>query len=180
MESKSEVLARSKVIIDRTQWVIRSNQEVLDVWQWTIRILNSIWRSLQKISIHLEVLLVTSNLLLLLHLTFCIVYNRLFGDRVEAFALSRKIRTQAPQSRANNWCEPAATTPFQSTDGGQTWQDISHSLRKMNSWKFFRGDSNLYLRVNNSMYAVKKSKLLGGERNRSRPRSASIAFNRSE
>ncbi len=71
---------------------------------------------------------------------------------------------------------------YQSTDGGQTWQDVSEGL-PVNELPedFFAGESELYLRVKDEMYRSKsKLKTPVWERvNVPNPRGASIAFNRS-
>lgn len=55
--------------------------------------------------------------------------------------------------------EPEATNIIlQSNDGGQTWQDISHTLPENEEPEdFFAGESDLYLRVGNEMYRSKSN-----------------------
>jgi photosystem II stability/assembly factor-like uncharacterized protein len=62
---------------------------------------------------------------------------------------------------------PTPTTPvkpgtdniiFQSTDGGQTWQDISAGLPEQEGLEdFFAGESELYVRIKNVMYSSKSN-----------------------
>ena len=82
-----------------------------------------------------------------------------------------------------NDVEPGATNIiFQSKDGGQTWQDISHGLPKNEQPEgFFAGESDVYLRVHNEMYHSKSNLKtpVWEKENVLDPRSASIAFNRS-
>lgn len=77
---------------------------------------------------------------------------------------------------------------FKSTDGGQTWQDISEGLPEIEQpVNFFAGESDLYLHVKNVMYRSKsnlktpvweKENVPDLQSASSRP-SNSIAFNRS-
>jgi photosystem II stability/assembly factor-like uncharacterized protein len=79
--------------------------------------------------------------------------------------------------------EPEATNIiFQSRDGGQTWEDISHSLPEVEQPEgFFAGESDVYLRVKNEMYRSKSSLKtpVWVKENVLDPRSTSIAFSRS-
>ncbi|MDO8994513.1 exo-alpha-sialidase [Daejeonella sp.] len=71
---------------------------------------------------------------------------------------------------------------FKSTDGGQTWQDISEGLPEIEqSVNFFAGESDLYLQVKNEMYRLKSNLMIPvwEKENIPDPQSASIAFNRS-
>jgi photosystem II stability/assembly factor-like uncharacterized protein len=70
---------------------------------------------------------------------------------------------------------------FQSKDGGQTWQDISHGLPENEQPEdFFAGESDVYLRVKNVMYRSKTNlKAPVWEKENVLPRNTSIAFNRS-
>jgi photosystem II stability/assembly factor-like uncharacterized protein len=69
---------------------------------------------------------------------------------------------------------------LQSTDGGQTWEDVSYSLPdKQLPESFFAGESDLYLRVMDGMYRSKSTlktpiwkKVHGLD-----PKTNSIAFN---
>jgi photosystem II stability/assembly factor-like uncharacterized protein len=77
--------------------------------------------------------------------------------------------------------EPGATNIiFQSKDGGQTWEDISHTLPENDQPEdFFAGESDVYLRVNNELYRSKSNlKTPVWEKENVDPQSASIAFNR--
>jgi len=82
-----------------------------------------------------------------------------------------------------NNVEPGATNIiFQSKDGGQTWQDISHGLPENEQPEgFFAGESDVYLRVKNEMYRSKSNleTLVWEKENVLDPRCTSIAFNRS-
>jgi photosystem II stability/assembly factor-like uncharacterized protein len=55
---------------------------------------------------------------------------------------------------ATNTVEPVATNIlYQSKDGGQTWEDVSYSLPSNTQPEgFFAGASDLYMRINNTMY----------------------------
>lgn len=71
---------------------------------------------------------------------------------------------------------------FKSTDGGQTWQDISEGLPEIEQpVNFFAGESDLYLNVKNVMYRSKSNLIspVWEKENVPDPQSASIAFNRS-
>jgi len=71
---------------------------------------------------------------------------------------------------------------FQSKDGGQTWQDISHGLPENEPPEgFFAGESEVYLHVKNKMYRSKSNlnTPVWEKENGLDLRSASIAFNRS-
>jgi len=71
---------------------------------------------------------------------------------------------------------------FQSKDGGQTWQDISHDLPENKQPEgFFAGESDVYLRVKNEMYRSKSNLKtpVWEKENVLDPRCTSIAFNRS-
>ncbi len=82
-----------------------------------------------------------------------------------------------------NDTNPGATNIiFQSTDFGQTWQDISHSLPENEQPEdFFAGESGVYLRVKKVMYRSESNLKtpVWEKENLINPRSASIAFNRS-
>lgn len=82
-----------------------------------------------------------------------------------------------------NNVEPGATNIIlRSTDGGQTWQDISYSLPGNEQPEdFFAGKSVVYLRVNNEMYHSKNNLKtpVWEKENVLDPRFTSIAFNRS-
>jgi photosystem II stability/assembly factor-like uncharacterized protein len=81
-----------------------------------------------------------------------------------------------------NNVEPATNIMLQSTDGGQTWQDISDGLPDDQlPDDLFGGISEVYLRVNNVMYHSKNNlKTPVWEKdNIPYPENASIAFNRS-
>jgi hypothetical protein len=69
---------------------------------------------------------------------------------------------------------------FQSTDGGQTWQDISEGLPAIEQpINFFAGESDLYLKVKNVMYRSKNNLKtpVWEKENVPDPQNASIAFN---
>ncbi len=78
--------------------------------------------------------------------------------------------------------EPEANIMFQSTDCGNTWQDISQGLpENQQAEDFFAGESDVYLRVKNGMYHSKSNLTtpVWEEENVPDPRSTSIAFNHS-
>jgi len=71
---------------------------------------------------------------------------------------------------------------LKSTDGGQTWQNISEGLPEIEQpVNFFAGESDLYLNVKNVMYRSKSNLIspVWEKENLPDPHSASIAFNRS-
>lgn len=71
---------------------------------------------------------------------------------------------------------------FKSTDGGQTWQDISEGLPEIEQPViFFAGESDLYLQVKNVMYRSNSNLIspVWEKENVPDPKKASIAFNRS-
>jgi len=114
-----------------------------------------------------------------LHLT--LLYFMLSAFSSDPAAKILKSITANPA--ATNDVEPGATnTIFQSKDGGQTWEDISHGLPENEQPEgFFEGESDVYLRIKNVMYHSKSNlktpvweKEIGLDL-----RSASIAFNRS-
>lgn len=120
----------------------------------------------------------------LLMLVTLIIGSRTFAQ--DLFSLSSPIKTLKPtkanSTRTNN-VEPAATNIIlQSTDGGQTWQDISYGL-PVNEQPddFFAGESDVYLRVKNKMYRSKNNLLTPAweKENALDPRLTSVAFNRS-
>ena len=84
---------------------------------------------------------------------------------------------------ATNDVAPGATNIiFQSTDGGETWQDISQGLPENEPPEgFFAGASEVYLRVKNVMYRSKSNLKTPVWEKEMGPtlQGASIAFNRS-
>lgn len=75
-----------------------------------------------------------------------------------------------------------ANIVFKSTDGGQTWQDISEGLPEVEQpVTFFAGKSDLYLRAKNVMYRSKSNLKTHVWEKENVPdlQSASIAFNHS-
>ena len=71
---------------------------------------------------------------------------------------------------------------LKSTDGGQTWQDISKGLPEVEQpGNFFAGESDLYVQVKNVMYHSKSNLKtpVWEKENVPDPKGASIAFNRS-
>ncbi len=71
---------------------------------------------------------------------------------------------------------------LKSTDGGQTWQDISEGLPEIEQpVNFFAGESDLYLNVKNEMYRLKSNLISPVWEKEDVPdaQNASIAFNRS-
>lgn len=120
------------------------------------------------------------------HLTFYCLLNVFFS----APALDSPPSAQATclQSTLANATITKADTPastnilYQSKDGGQTWQDISHTLPvNEQPQDFFAGEVDIYLRVNDVLYhsnSTLKTPVWEKE-NTLDPRSASIVFNRS-
>ena len=122
-----------------------------------------------------------------LHLTFfyALLTFLLVDPAVEYSPTSptKTFESIAADPTAPNDVKPGATNIiFQSKDGGETWQDISHGLPENDQPEgFFAGESDLYLRVKNVIYRSKsnlespvweKEKALD-------PRCSSIAFTRS-
>ena len=98
-------------------------------------------------------------------------------------SLTKMLKPVTANPTTTNDVEPGATNIiFQSKDGGQTWQDISHGLPENEQPEgFFAGESDVYLRVKNEMYRSKgnlKTPVWEKE-NVLDPRCNSIAFNRS-
>lgn len=97
-----------------------------------------------------------------LHLTFLYCMVSLFsGDtalKYPSSSPSKNLESIAGNTTTNS-VEPRATNIiFQSKDGGQTWQDISHGLPEFEQPQgFFAGESEIYLRVNDDMYRSKSN-----------------------
>lgn len=123
----------------------------------------------------------------LLHLTlFCFALSSFYVE--SAWELPTSTSTDNSKYKAgnpikSNKTETAAVNIiYQSRDGGQTWEDISHSLPvNQQPENFFAGESELYARLNNAMYRSKSNlntptweKVPGLD-----PHSNTIAFNRS-
>jgi photosystem II stability/assembly factor-like uncharacterized protein len=88
----------------------------------------------------------------------------------------------AKLSSTTNVGSGATNILFQSTDGGQTWQDISQGLPENEEPEgFVAGESGLYLRVNNVMYHSKSdlSVPVWEQDNFPDLENTSLAFNRS-
>jgi len=86
-------------------------------------------------------------------------------------------------STANDVKPGAINILYQSTDGGQTWQDISYGLpENVQPEGFFAGASEVYIRINNVTYRSKSNlKTPVWEKETAlNTRSASLAFDRSE
>lgn len=92
-------------------------------------------------------------------------------------------KSTAVNTIADNAVAPRVSNlVYQSTDGGQSWQDISSSLPDNKQPEgFFAGESDVYLHVNNSMYHSKSNLTTPvWEKETIRdPHSTAIAFNRS-
>jgi len=82
----------------------------------------------------------------------------------------------------NKAAGPGATDIiFQSIDGGQTWQDISHTLpESVQPQDFFAGESDIYARIENVLYRSKSNLKTPVWEKENLPdlQDASIAFNR--
>jgi photosystem II stability/assembly factor-like uncharacterized protein len=112
--------------------------------------------------------------------------TRLSGFMLSAlcFTLFSASLTPTPtvKPRATKSAETTATNIlYQSTDGGQTWQDISNGLPiNEQPEDFFAGESDLYLKVKNVLYRSKSNlKTPVWKKENVDPRNSSIAFNRS-
>jgi photosystem II stability/assembly factor-like uncharacterized protein len=121
-----------------------------------------------------------------LHLTLLyFVLNAFSSDQALEYSPSAptKISSFAANPTAANDVEPEATNIiFQSKDGGQAWQDITHTLpENQQPEDFFAGESDLYLRVKNVMYRSKSNLKtpVWVKENILDLRSVSIAFNNS-
>ena len=95
---------------------------------------------------------------------------------------------KAPVANVNRNKSGLVNIVFKSTDGGQTWQDISEGLPEIEQpVNFFAGESDLYLHVKNVIYRSKSNfeTPVWAKENVPDPQSASsspstsIAFNRS-
>jgi photosystem II stability/assembly factor-like uncharacterized protein len=64
----------------------------------------------------------------------------------------------ATQDSVHHKAQETTNIVFQSTDGGQTWHDISQGLPEHTGLEdFFAGESELYVRINNVMYRSKSN-----------------------
>ncbi len=113
-------------------------------------------------------------LVVLFLLNSCVVKEKTPGTKT----------TEATKSVAivNSNKSALANVAFKSTDGGQTWQDITKGLPEAEEpVNFFAGESNLYLQVENGMYRSKSNLKtpVWEKENVPDPGGASIAFNRS-
>jgi photosystem II stability/assembly factor-like uncharacterized protein len=89
---------------------------------------------------------------------------------------------KVPTAKVNRNKSGLVNIVFKSTDGGQTWQDISEGLPEIEQpVNFFAGESDLYINVKNVMYRSKSNLVspFWEKENVPDPQSASIAFNRS-
>lgn len=134
-----------------------------------------------------------SYILLILLTVTVIIGSRIFAKDIFSslnlfqtnLATANATTTNQVNSRiAKNYIKPRATNNIvlQSTDGGQTWQDISSGLPKIDQPQdFFTGGSDVYLRVRNVMYHSKSNlKTPVWERERGLDlQSTTIAFNHS-
>ena len=96
--------------------------------------------------------------------------------------LRKSVKSITANSTKTNAAGSGATNIiFKSTDGGQTWQDISEGLPEIEQPDFFAGESDLYLHVKNVMYHSKSNLKtpVWEKENVPDPKGASIAFNRS-
>jgi photosystem II stability/assembly factor-like uncharacterized protein len=112
--------------------------------------------------------------------------NLFFNDPALDFPSSsptKKLASVTVNPATTNDVVPGATNViFQSKDGGQTWQDISHGLpANERPEDFFAGESDIYLRVKGEMYRSKNNLKtpVWEKENVLDPRLTSIAFNRS-
>jgi photosystem II stability/assembly factor-like uncharacterized protein len=114
-----------------------------------------------------------------LHLTFLyFILSAISSDRALEYPPSSPTKIL----KSSTAVKPGATNIIlQSTDGGQTWQDISQGLPENEEPEdFFAGESDLYLRGKDVMYRSKSNlKTPVWEKEDIDPRNASIAFNRS-
>lgn len=119
-------------------------------------------------------LIIQAILLVPILLNSCVVNEKTPGIKI----------TEATESvaKVNNSKSELTNVVFKSTDGGQTWQDISKGLPEAEQpVNLFAGESSLYLQVENGMYRSKSNlkTLVWEKENIPDPRGASIAFNRS-
>ena len=134
-----------------------------------------------------------SYILLILLTVTVIIGSRIFAKDIfsslNLFQLNRATANTATTNHVKprvvkNHVKPRLTNNIvlQSTDGGQTWQDISSGLPKIDQPQdFFTGGSDVYLRVRNVMYHSKSNlKTPVWERERGLDlQSTTIAFNHS-
>jgi photosystem II stability/assembly factor-like uncharacterized protein len=123
-----------------------------------------------------------SYILLILLTVTVIIGSRTFAKDIFSLNLFQQITAN---SATTNHAKPRLTSNLvlQSTDGGQTWQDISSGLPEVEQPQdFFTGGSDVYLRAKNGMYRSKSNlKTPVWEKDNSLgPGSISLAFNRSE
>ncbi len=122
-----------------------------------------------------------------LHLTFLFCVSSVFSANPDVENPPPTTTTNLISNTANstsaNDVEPKATNIIlQSTDGGQTWQDISRDLPENEEPKdFFAGESDVYMRIKNGMYRSKSNLTTPVWEKVNVPdlQGASIAFNRS-
>src|SRR5688572_30987372 len=97
-----------------------------------------------------------------LHLTlYCVVNFFSCDPALESPSSSptKILKSITANPTTTNDVVPGATNIiFQSKDGGQTWQDISHGLPENEQpVGFFAGESDVYLRFKNEMYRSKSN-----------------------
>ncbi len=122
-----------------------------------------------------------------LHLTFLLCVLSVFSANPDLENSPSTTTTTLNSATANstpaNDVAPTATNIIlQSKDGGQTWQDISLDLPENGEPQdFFAGESDVYLRLKNSMYHSKSNSAtpVWEKANVPDPGKASIVFNRS-
>lgn len=123
----------------------------------------------------------------LISITFlCVALNFVFIESVREFIpgdRAKRVISASTHPLLTKETKPIATNIiYQSNDGGQTWEDVSHTLPDNQlPENFFAGESDLYMRVLDGMYRSKNNlktpiweKVQGLD-----PKSNTIAFNRS-
>ncbi len=122
-----------------------------------------------------------------LHLTFLFCVLSFFSANPDlensSSTTTNTLDSDTANSTSANYVEPTATNIIlQSTNGGQTWQDISGDLPENEEPKdFFAGESDFYMRIKNAMYHSKSNLTtpVWEKVNVADLQGASIAFNRS-
>jgi hypothetical protein len=121
-----------------------------------------------------------------LHLTFLFIVLSFFSanpDLENSTTTTTTLNSDTAKSTSSTDGEPRISNVIlQSKDGGRTWQDISLDLPENGEPQdFFAGESDVYLRLKNSMYHSKSNSAtpVWEKANVPDPGKASIVFNRS-
>jgi photosystem II stability/assembly factor-like uncharacterized protein len=92
----------------------------------------------------------------LLHLTLSCMLSVFFSDAAIEHPSSTKSKNVTCTATTDLPVPIASNIIYQSKDGGQTWQDIGHTLPvNAQPEDFFAGESDLYMRMENGLYRSK-------------------------